>query len=715
MITLIQATGLKRRINRAPSGKEYIMEGFLEPGLVSYDDVGAGVARLNKEAIDKMLPSFIGCPLTIEHTNAGRAEVLNGLKDESGSPVKVGEVTRAWWNAETGRFDCAFTVDNEKAEEMIKNGCSGSCAYNVNETGPGGELHAMKYDEEILNGHFEHLALVNNPRYEDCKIRINSKPAHIHNGRNKLVEVSIPSNFLDERIERKLRELGFSVVGVGGGTAEFEAPGRTIAQATSQIRAIFGSDSGQIDVFEIDMNSKDMFKNPDVRRDDGLDGIIKSYVAGLFMVLWGDGKVTFVDHKTMKEENTGKKVKFNAMDTIRTTYRGKSIEVKQQADGKWIGTCKDTGSKTKPEDTAGAATNEIMAMVDDIRKNAGPGEINAIREFIRKELKRDETISKSAMIIKVGAHFDWINADAADDIVHEEMDNSKKNALSNYQYATILGLIAQKPAAEIAKMIEEGLRIGQLSSQEAEALRSKTENKSKITLKNAKLECMECGATFSRSNPSTDTKCPKCGGYDIEVANSKNNAKCSICGKQVKSGERNPDVDYCNGHSQEEWDKKKQNASEQEMFDKEKKEHPEFSDEDIWKIVKDHQNKNSVSGLAEYIVDEIPASKITEQACIRYALEKGYSKAEGQEAWKQIFREMKNNGKIVLKNAIQLDDFEKRVYDDMIKRGISSDKALEILVNEVEGDWSQLSPGLKAWAKSKGMRPNEKKIILKKS
>ena len=33
-----------------------------------------------------------------------------------------------------------------------------------------------------------------------------------------------------------------------------------------------------------------------------------------------------------------------------------------------------------------------------------------------------------------------------------------------------------------------------------------------------KLECQECGKKFSKSNPTSNTKCPKCGGYDIDVA-----------------------------------------------------------------------------------------------------------------------------------------------------------------------------------------------------
>ena len=32
-----------------------------------------------------------------------------------------------------------------------------------------------------------------------------------------------------------------------------------------------------------------------------------------------------------------------------------------------------------------------------------------------------------------------------------------------------------------------------------------------------KLECMECGKKFKRSGTRYEYKCPKCGGYDIDL------------------------------------------------------------------------------------------------------------------------------------------------------------------------------------------------------
>lgn len=147
---------------------------FLQPGVVSYEDVGAGVALLEKEAIELMLPSFIGKPVIIDHQD-GTPEEL----EEKGKAV--GHVVEAYWNPETGWFDAKFTVEDEKAKKKIKHGYSVSCAFNVKSVDKGGEWHAVKYDEEITDGEFVHLALVANPRYEDCEIQmlVNSKKAKI--------------------------------------------------------------------------------------------------------------------------------------------------------------------------------------------------------------------------------------------------------------------------------------------------------------------------------------------------------------------------------------------------------------------------------------------------------------------------------------------------------------------------------------------------------
>lgn len=65
---------------------------------------------------------------------------------------------------------------------------------------------------------------------------------------------------------------------------------------------------------------------------------------------------------------------------------------------------------------------------------------------------------------------------------------------------------------------------------------------------------------------------------------------------------------------------------------------------------------------------------------------------------------MNNEKKNSVVNVDNLDAYEKKVLKDMNSRGISLEDALKILINQVEGDWSQLSDELKRYAKRIGMK-----------
>lgn len=145
--------------------KEYVCN-FLEPGLVSYEDVGAGIAMLPSETIDGMLQSFVGKPVIIDHAD---------VTPENMAEFKHGTVTRVWRDGNWAW--CAFILDTDESKKKVEKGYSVSCAFDVLEVGPGGEHHAIKFDERIQRGSFTHLALVTNPRYEGCRIYTNSKGA----------------------------------------------------------------------------------------------------------------------------------------------------------------------------------------------------------------------------------------------------------------------------------------------------------------------------------------------------------------------------------------------------------------------------------------------------------------------------------------------------------------------------------------------------------
>lgn len=191
MITFALKTKPKgQKENAQDWPKEYSCN-FLEAGVVSYTDVGQGVAYLTKETIQKMCGSFIGKPVLIDHYD---------VTPKTFDRKAVGYVTSVWFNEADGWFWCKFLVTDDKAKELISKGYSVSCAFDVLATGAGGEWHNIKYDEELTDCSFTHLALVASPRYEQCKIYMNSKGLGVMNDEQQVVEEQIEE---DKAVIRK--------------------------------------------------------------------------------------------------------------------------------------------------------------------------------------------------------------------------------------------------------------------------------------------------------------------------------------------------------------------------------------------------------------------------------------------------------------------------------------------------------------------------------
>ena len=134
---------------------------FLQAGLVKYN---FGVCLLKKETIDRFVNTFMECPVIIGH------------KDEIKRDEIKGTIKNIWFSPEDGWFWCSGTLDDEAAKKVEK-GFNVSCQYRITEytNNTDNKLHnGNKYDKEILNGVFEHLAIVENPRYEDAYIAVNA-------------------------------------------------------------------------------------------------------------------------------------------------------------------------------------------------------------------------------------------------------------------------------------------------------------------------------------------------------------------------------------------------------------------------------------------------------------------------------------------------------------------------------------------------------------
>lgn len=144
---------------------------FLQAGLVKYD---FGVCLLKKETIDKFVNTFVECPVIINH------------KDDIASDDVVGTIQKIWFSSDDGWFWCSGVITNDTAIELIEKGYNVSCQYRITEYADNdeGKLHnANPYDKEILDGVFEHLAIVENPRYEDAFIAVNGGTYNLVDGK----------------------------------------------------------------------------------------------------------------------------------------------------------------------------------------------------------------------------------------------------------------------------------------------------------------------------------------------------------------------------------------------------------------------------------------------------------------------------------------------------------------------------------------------------
>jgi hypothetical protein len=170
LVTIIKSKQVPQRNNEQGWPKSYKCN-FLEPGAVSYEDVGQGMAFLKKETMDTWIQSFKGKPVIIEHQD---------IDPKNFKSKAVGYITQVWYEPADGWYWLEFLITDDEGHEAIKDGYSVSCSFDVLETLPGSEWHAIKYDEEITKGDGQHLALVTSPRYEDCRIVVNSKKARIN-------------------------------------------------------------------------------------------------------------------------------------------------------------------------------------------------------------------------------------------------------------------------------------------------------------------------------------------------------------------------------------------------------------------------------------------------------------------------------------------------------------------------------------------------------
>ena len=142
----------------------YFVSRFIEAGLAHYKDLGDIV--ITKETLNKFIQTMVGCPVIIDHQD---------VTDENVDKLRVGTISRVWYNEDDGWFYCEGILTDKEAIDLVKNqGWNVSCSYSFVSDESQKTYHGKPIDMVFTDGEFLHLAIVEDPRYEGANIVINS-------------------------------------------------------------------------------------------------------------------------------------------------------------------------------------------------------------------------------------------------------------------------------------------------------------------------------------------------------------------------------------------------------------------------------------------------------------------------------------------------------------------------------------------------------------
>lgn len=153
----------------------------IKEGLVHYLENGNDVLYLVKnEALQKMNKSFEGCPVYVRHVDEVDMENLRETAD--------GYVIKSFYNEFDGAWWTEMLIVSDEGHEAIKKGWAVSNCYSPTEYGAAGTYHDIDYQKEVMNGVYEHLAIVPNPRYEEAVIMTPEEFKEFNEGKKQEIE-----------------------------------------------------------------------------------------------------------------------------------------------------------------------------------------------------------------------------------------------------------------------------------------------------------------------------------------------------------------------------------------------------------------------------------------------------------------------------------------------------------------------------------------------
>jgi len=130
----------------------------IAPGVCAYADE---TILIGEETLKEMDKTFAGKPIYVNHQKVD----LETIQQDAD-----GYVAESFYLPEDGTHWAKIIIVSDKGHEAIRKGWKVSNAYVPDEFGVGGEWHNVPYNREVMKAHYTHLALVDNPRYEEAEV-----------------------------------------------------------------------------------------------------------------------------------------------------------------------------------------------------------------------------------------------------------------------------------------------------------------------------------------------------------------------------------------------------------------------------------------------------------------------------------------------------------------------------------------------------------------
>lgn len=154
-------------IDLKPQGTVYYGMHFV-PGVCEYRPAGKDAFRVyvSDAVMREMGPTFAGRPVFVGHIDSER---VARMSKEEACALADGWVIESFFNPADGKHWAKFVVVSKKGQQAIDEGLRLSNAYHP-VLGAPGTWNMVDYDHEVIGGDYNHMALVDEPRYEESVV-----------------------------------------------------------------------------------------------------------------------------------------------------------------------------------------------------------------------------------------------------------------------------------------------------------------------------------------------------------------------------------------------------------------------------------------------------------------------------------------------------------------------------------------------------------------